>query len=268
MQFTKITVKINSSDKPPYFMGSQLRGAFGYALKNIYNEVDKKDSLFYDFYEKENSQRGFRFDYVLGQFNYEFSLYLFDEYCDECYFLVSAFHEMLTKIGLGKARKTYKNFEIFINDECIYENNNLTFIDDFKKDLNITNPKSSVNIEIKTPIRLKKNGVFIRKETDFEVKDIILSIYKRISFLKGEEIYSLPYKPSYEYRAKDVFFKDLSRFSQRKQSKMKLGGMMGSFELNNLDEESYKLLKIGEILGAGKETSFGLGKIIIREAND
>ena len=37
MKYTKLTVKINSKDKPLYFIGSQLRGAFGYALKNILN---------------------------------------------------------------------------------------------------------------------------------------------------------------------------------------------------------------------------------------
>ena len=35
MNYTKLTIKINSSDKPPYFVGSQLRGAFGYALKRV-----------------------------------------------------------------------------------------------------------------------------------------------------------------------------------------------------------------------------------------
>ena len=35
MKYTKISIIIKSEQKPPYFIGSQLRGALGYALKKV-----------------------------------------------------------------------------------------------------------------------------------------------------------------------------------------------------------------------------------------
>ena len=35
MKYTKLTVKINSKDKPLYFIGSQLRGACAFDLSKM-----------------------------------------------------------------------------------------------------------------------------------------------------------------------------------------------------------------------------------------
>ncbi|PID47066.1 MAG: hypothetical protein CR967_05805 [Proteobacteria bacterium] len=260
MKYTKLTIKINTKDKPPYFLGSQLRGAFGYALKNIYSHDSSKESLFYKFYEEQNIQRAFRFDYVLGQYEYEFDFYLFDKYCDEVSFVINAFDKMLSKVGLGKDRKTYKNYEIYLNDK----DKKLDFSKKYTKKIKIKKHFSKVEIELKTPLRIKKDNRFIRNSS-IELEDILTSIHKKIRFLKGEEVYRLDFKPSYTYKAKDVYFKDLSRYSLAKNEKMKFGGLVGSLHVDNLDKKSYKLLKMGEILGVGKETSFGLGKIIVKE---
>jgi CRISPR/Cas system endoribonuclease Cas6 (RAMP superfamily) len=42
---------------------------------------------------------------------------------------------------------------------------------------------------------------------------------------------------------------------------MNLGGLMGEITIEGLNKESYEVLKVGELLGAGKSTVFGLGKI-------
>jgi len=41
---------------------------------------------------------------------------------------------------------------------------------------------------------------------------------------------------------------------------MKLGGVLGFLDLE-IDENSYKLLKLGEIIGVGKQVTFGFGNI-------
>jgi len=40
-----------------------------------------------------------------------------------------------------------------------------------------------------------------------------------------------------------------------------MDGIMGSIQITNLDPQSYNLLKLGEILGVGKQTVMGLGSI-------
>jgi len=79
MQYTKIS--IISKLTPPYFIGSQLRGALGYALKKVVcinpaykcDECFAKNScLYYEFYES-NEYHKFRFDFELDKEFYDFS---------------------------------------------------------------------------------------------------------------------------------------------------------------------------------------------------
>ena len=51
MKYTKLTIKIKSNDKPPYFIGSQLRGAFGYALKKVVKKQLLDDNIYNKYYQ-------------------------------------------------------------------------------------------------------------------------------------------------------------------------------------------------------------------------
>jgi len=46
---------------------------------------------------------------------------------------------------------------------------------------------------------------------------------------------------------------------------MNIGGMAGEIELKGLNKECYDVLKVGELIGVGKQTVFGLGKIEVQE---
>ena len=48
---------------------------------------------------------------------------------------------------------------------------------------------------------------------------------------------------------------------------MQIGGLMGNMEIRGLSKECYEVLKLGEIIGVGKQCVFGLGKIQIKEFN-
>ena len=50
MTYTKLSVIIKTTEKPPYFIGSQIRGAFGYALKNIVKEKCLDDNIYNKFF--------------------------------------------------------------------------------------------------------------------------------------------------------------------------------------------------------------------------
>ena len=45
---------------------------------------------------------------------------------------------------------------------------------------------------------------------------------------------------------------------------MNMDGLIGDIELKNIDEKSYKLLKLGEIIGVGKQVTFGFGCIEVK----
>ena len=87
------------------------------------------------------------------------------------------------------------------------------------------------------------------------------SINHRYLKLTNQEIKKLFFIPEYEEVYKNLTFKELIRYSNRQKTKMNLGGIIGEIVYRNVDENSYKLLKLGEIIGVGKQVTFGLGDI-------
>ncbi len=268
LKYAKISVIIEKAI-PPFFLGSQLRGAFGYALKRVVcinpsfkcNECFAKDNcLYYQFYEKKNVYHKYRFDYELGKSYYDFSIYLFDDSIPKLPYVVSALYQMITKIGFGKDRKTYTKFDMFVNDSHIFKNSEIVLPKNYEKEFKIDTFGPNILVRFVTPLRMKKNNSFIRSK-ELELKDLIDSICKRESKLQENELKKLEFKPKGEIIKRDINFLDLSRYSNRQKTKLKIGGLIGEVEIKDIDEKSYKLLKLGEIVGIGKQTAFGLGKI-------
>ena len=260
MKYTKITIKINSTDKPLYFIGSQLRGAFGYALKKIVKEKNLDDNIYNKFFEQKDVIHQYRFDARLGLNYYEFSFYLFEDACDEVYNCISAFHEMLTKVGLSNQNKTYEDFEIYVNKKRIYKDGEIEFFDDYIKKYKKPKYKNKIILKLETPLRIKKDGKFVIDDS-LELRTIINSIYQRSLALQNKKFERLPFVPKYKIKSKDIYFNDIKRFSNIQKTSMHLGGVMGEMWISDIDKKSYKLLKLGEIIGVGKQTVFGLGKI-------
>ena len=262
MKYTKLTIKINSIDKPFYFIGSQLRGAFGYALKNIVKEKGLDDNLYNKFFEQKDVIHQYRFDIRMGLESYEFSFYLFEDACDEIYNCISAFHEMLTKVGLGKQNTIYKDFEIYVNKKRVYKNGNLEFFDKFIKKFKEPKYREEIILRFETPLRIKKENKFIVDDS-IQLDSVLNSIYQRSLALQNKDFEKLNFKPRYKIKSKDIYFNDVKRFSNVQNTSMQLGGIMGEMWISNLDEQSFKLLKLGELIGVGKQTLFGLGKISV-----
>ena len=274
MIFTKLSIIIK--DKPPYFIGSQLRGALGYALKKVtcINPSYKCDGcfattncLYHEFYEAKNVFHKYRFDIELGKEYYDFSFYLFDDAVQKLPYVVSAFHMMLSQNGLGYDRKTYKEFDMYINDENCIQNGQISLPKDFIKTFTIDKICTNITLQLITPLRIKKDNRFIRGE-DIELKDIINSIYQRQMKILGYEHKRFPYEIQGEIVKKELIYKELTRKSNRQKTTMNLGGIMGKIEIKDLSKECYGVLRLGELLGVGKQTVFGLGKIQILHKED
>jgi len=272
LKYAKISIIIEKAN-PPFFLGSQLRGAFGYALKRVVcinpsfkcdECFAKENCLYYQFYEEKNVYHKFRFDYELGKSYYDFSIYLFDDSVSKLPYVVSALYQMITKIGFGKDRKTYTKFDMFVNDSSVFKNGEITLPIDYEKEFNIDTFSPNISVRFVTPLRLKKNNRFIRDE-ELDIEDLINSIYQRKQKLEGKELKKLDFEPKGNIIKKELKFLDLSRYSNRQKTKLKIGGLMGKIDIKDIDGKSYKLLKLGEIVGVGKQTVFGLGKIEITD---
>jgi len=270
MKYTKISVFIPNVDFIPFFMGSQLRGAFGYGLKKVVcinpsfkceGCFCKDNCVYYDFYEKKNVFHKYRFDFELRPQKYKYNLYLFNETTKELPYIISAIHKTITEFGFGKDRKKYNFFTIKVNDKLVYDGEEFSSLDITPIEFINTDYAKNCIIELKTPLRIKRDNRFLQK--DIKLFDIVNSIYQRERSLNDLNFSKLPFEPQGKIIT-TLKHQNVTRYSNRQQTQMKIDGMIGKIEINGIDEKSYRYLKLGEIIGVGKLTTFGLGKIEVK----
>ena len=273
LRFIKVDVLFDDTPfPPPLFLGSMLRGAFGVSLKKVVciNPSYKcegcfatENCLFYDFYEKKNVFHPFRFDTDLGQENFNFTFYLFEEATNKLPYVLSAFHKMFTEQGIGVNREKMDIKKIICNGKTVYEEGKFDLSNVFEEEFEEGRYTPDIRLSFKTPLRIKYQNKLLRKKPEFRF--LIQSIYNRYRELKGLSRERLPFEPSCKEIRADVRFRDITRYSNRQKTKMQIGGIVGEIEYEDVDRESFKLLKLAKIIGVGKQTVFGLGKIEVQE---
>ncbi len=275
MIYHTIRIRFQNAKTPLYFIGSQLRGAFGYALKRTVciNPAFECSScfaadncLYYDFYESKEGYHPYRFDFELGKSYYDFRLYLFGEATSKLAYVVSALHRMLTDTGIGKERFKVTAYELFVNGASAMKEGKIVLptseplVFEFPNDV-----ADNVKVHFITPLRIKSNNRFVRHAEHLTLRALINSLYQRSLMLEGKDRAKLPFEPQGKIVDRFAHFKDLTRYSGRQKGKLKIGGLLGEMTIEGLDGESYRLLKLGELIGVGKQTVFGLGKIAVEE---
>jgi len=269
-EYSKIDVLIRGK-KPQLFIGSMIRGALGYSLKKVTcvnpsftcKECFAENScLYYDFFEKKNSYHKYRLDFPLDNNLFEFSIYLYGDAKEKLPYLLSAIHKLLSENGLGKDRVKYSEFFFYIDDKSVYDGKEFTIPQNYVNNFQLDKYSPEVKLQLLSPLRIKKEGKFLGVK-EFDLNSILNSIYQRYLQLTNQDPSKLPFEPKFEIKTKDIYWKQLTRYSNRQETKMSMDGLMGEIEIKNLDRESYTLLKLGEIIGVGKQTVMGLGKIEI-----
>jgi CRISPR-associated endoribonuclease Cas6 len=262
MKYNKIKV-ITDISLPYKFIGSTIRGALGWNLKRVVcinpsfkceGCFAKDNCLYFDMYERDFAK--FRLSLKLGG-EAEFEIFLFEDLCEKTPYLLSAVHKMFER-GITKNNIKPSFLQIYLNDTLIYDGEFKQINNTCLQPPKITS-KDKAFLKIITPIRIKENNKFVRE--DIKLETILRSIHHRFLKLQNKEITKLPFTPKYEIANKNLSFNDFSRYSNRQKTKMKLGGVIGSINFSYIDEESFKLLKLGEIIGVGKQVTFGLGCI-------
>lgn len=275
MKYSKISLKFKSQDKAPFFIGSQIRGALGHALKRVVcinhkykcNECFANNScVYYEFYELKNTYHKYRLDYNLGAKDYDFSVFLFENSCQQVPYLASALYLMLNECGLGKDKIKYSDFSMFVNDENCLKDNKISLPKSIARTIEIKSFSPDIKLSFLTPLRIKKNNIFLRDDS-LELKDLILSIYSRQMGILDKQRRNFSYEIQGEITSKNLKYLELTRHSNRQKTTMNLGGIMGEITIKNLNKQCYEVLKLGEILGAGKQCVFGLGKIKVEDIN-
>lgn len=131
-------------------------------------------------------------------------------------------------------------------------------------------PKSvptDLTIEFETPMRLQHKGRVLSPET-MRSDLFLMQLLRRFSWMSevhfGKTL-AFNYSKLKQLASKieqqaDLRWYDWTRYSNRQQQKMHLGGVLGQWVFLDIPPIFSQLLYLGQWLHAGKNTTFGLGK--------
>jgi CRISPR/Cas system endoribonuclease Cas6 (RAMP superfamily) len=285
----------------PRYKGSTFRGAFGVALKNVACALKHQDCprcqllkscayfrIFENAQPQEGDGNGVRPhpfvieppDSAKTRFSngdeFNFSVLLFGFANGYLPYFVYAFEEM-GKIGIGRllegSRPGYDLLRVTSSSRIVYEVADGFVLMGceidmpFDEGLEDDGREFEITIRIETPLRLKFQNKF---HTELPFHILTRSMLRRISSLNNHFGNG---EPNLDYvglikRASDVEtidssleWLDWTRFSNRQQVRMQLGGMVGAITYRGRLTEFLPLIRYSSRVHLGKATTFGLGKI-------
>lgn len=180
--------------------------------------------------------------------------------------------EELGRMGIGKGRGRFFLREVLdCNKRTIYRGEAKTLnkghgIEYFSPDGDAEEGVERLTLDISTPLRLISGG---RLVSDIEFHHLVRNLLRRISTLSyfhcGEKI-ELDFRSMIESAGavrteeRSTRWLDRERYSSRQKTRMKMGGVVGRMVFKGDLREFMPLLRLGEIVHAGKGTAFGFGK--------
>ncbi len=276
----------------PEYAGSALRGVFGRALRkiacmtkqadckgcplyqtcpytNIFETPAPKQHIVQKFSQVPNGYMIEPLDwgekvYKKGDI-FAFNFVLFGKLINQLPLIAFAFKRALEwNIAKGSAElvdilhlQAEQAASIFQNGNIIEHQTNIVIPE---------NLPSEMALNLITPLRIQENGKPLR-EKEISLKRFLITLAKRISLLSEfhYQVIDLDFEQLIVQikqieENKQLHWQDWTRYSTRQQQKMKLGGLIGQWQLKNLPQDWAKLLYIGQWLHCGKNATFGLGQ--------
>jgi CRISPR-associated endoribonuclease Cas6 len=189
------------------------------------------------------------------------------------------FFEVVSVLGLNHRAENQAETLLYINTEKMLVKEAVEkTIDQFafqEKLENKDNPPllSSVKLQFLTPIRLKfEESLSHKLEFHILIRNLLRRLSSLLYFHEGIEVNwnfkELIEKALTVKKTEDkTYWYDWERYSNRQETRMKLGGLMGEAEYADVPSDFALFLKAGEIVHVGKNTSFGLGKYVVIEGS-
>ncbi|MEW6380270.1 MAG: CRISPR system precrRNA processing endoribonuclease RAMP protein Cas6 [bacterium] len=223
--------------------------------------------------------------------SFDFNLLLFGQANDYLPYCIYAFDQM-GQIGIGRyingKRAGFILKTVSAHGKVIYSSQDQRLSrDDFTTELKIPEPQGQgrqgqqgqepqgeinrLTIHLKTPLRLKHEN-HLKADLPFHI--LIRAALRRISSLfacYGEGQPALDYTglvaraqdQSIKIQASDLHWFDWERYSNRQEVKMLMGGIVGSISYTGNLGEFLPLLRLCEEVHLGKQSTFGLGQIVV-----
>lgn len=285
---------------PPY-KGSTIRGAFGVALRRVLCVLKHQEcndcplngtcvyaQVFENLHEAAPATgKGAPHPFVIEpppdeKTDYEpgdgmgFQLLLFGSSNEKLNYFVYAFEQM-GRLGLGRSvggkRGVFELKSVLVGSTNVFDLGDGTLTPPEPQTLSLdslqvnTADVSRLTVKLITPLRLKFQNSF-RDDLPFHV--LIRAALRRISSLNS---HFADGEPDLDYRglvqrAGDVRIEssnlrwlDWARYSNRQETRMQMGGLIGQVTYTGALAEFVPLLRYCERVHIGKATTFGLGKI-------
>ncbi|MEO0131442.1 MAG: CRISPR system precrRNA processing endoribonuclease RAMP protein Cas6 [candidate division WOR-3 bacterium] len=279
------------------FIGSILRGAFGYIFRKITcpnkNQrcsdcLLKSKCIYLYIFETprpENSQIMRKYESIPRPFiiepplnnkqiykpgeNFIFNLILIGRAIEYIPYFIYTLEE-IGNYGIGKNRGHMSLVSITQGLRKIYNGGDRKILANIiPQKLSLTKPRKpikKITIKFLTPFRI----IYQEKLTqslDFHV--LIRSLLRRIgllSYFHADEPYKIDFKYLISKAEKiqtikaNLMFQEQYRYSTRQQQRISIAGMIGEFTYQGDLTEFLPYLKIGEVVHVGKGTVFGMGK--------
>jgi len=183
--------------------------------------------------------------------------------------------------GIGAGRGKFELISVTADtlgqDIIVYQGQNRSFVCPVPRiktgDFNGWNFHSNlVGLNFVTPVRLQSKGRILHSDITFPI--IIRAIMRRFSWLSSLYCDDLPVIPYAEILQNasavstafsEIRWSSFEHYSYRQKRTIQLGGMVGKKVFQGDLSNYLPLLKLAEYLHIGKNTAFGLGKILIEE---
>ena len=224
-----------------------------------------------------------------------FKLILIGKAIDYLPYFIVAFEE-LGRRGIGKERGEFQLTKVECLDtsggrELVYEEKTLFLSQglgvripaDIEEEAKSLAP-NSITLHFLTPTRIKQKPVVEGPESPLDkrrsklVKNIdfplfLRNLLRRLSWLAeahcgekwGQDYQGLLARAeSIKTTSADLTWHDWEGYSRRQNTRLKMGGFMGSITFEGDLAEFLPFIKLGEYLHIGKGTAYGLGKYQIR----
>ena len=224
-----------------------------------------------------DDQRTYRADDEMS-----FGLTLIGRAVDYMPYFIYAFEE-LGHIGIGKGKGNFQLVEVAEESplhngkpkkQVIYRGNDkmLAETDGPVKWQDIMEPLSSSKLRLLflSPTRIKYENS-LTKELEFHI--FFRNLLRRISLLSyfhcGQKLDDSGFKGLIEQAGniktvkRDLHWEDWERYSNRQETRMKMGGFMGEAVYEGDFSPFWPYIRLGEYVHVGKGSGFGLGKYTV-----
>ena len=134
---------------------------------------------------------------------------------------------------------------------------------------------STVTLNIETPLRLQDNGKPLGPDK-LQSRDLLIGLLRRIALISEFhtglvlpiDFAGLAKQAEAVRGEKELRWLDWTRYSNRQQQKMSLGGVVGRWRLHGNIAPFMPSLYFGQWLHVGKNATFGMGSYCLTEAKN